>query len=137
MKGTLHEDQCTSLIVSRLFILRTRNTPHKICSENQNTHFGFSNIFSFENHAVNEKMCKKYCRAGQTTDDNMAQAQTFCIGKCKAVPLKAQRVPGSFPDFMITAQVVVGCQPYAPAAFISRKCSWYSFLLETESTPGP
>jgi len=28
-------------------------------------------------------------------------------------------------------------QPYAPAAFIRRKCSWYSFLLEAESTPGP
>ena len=29
------------------------------------------------------------------------------------------------------------CQPYAPAAFTPRKCSWYSFLLEAESTPGP
>ena len=27
--------------------------------------------------------------------------------------------------------------PYAPAAFTPRKCSWYSFLLEAESTPGP
>jgi len=31
----------------------------------------------------------------------------------------------------------VGCQPYAPAAFTPRKCCWYSFLLEAESTPGP
>ena len=31
----------------------------------------------------------------------------------------------------------LGCQPYAPAAFTSRKFSWYSFLLEAESTPGP
>ena len=29
------------------------------------------------------------------------------------------------------------CQPYAPAAFTPRKSSWYSFLLEAESTPGP
>jgi len=28
--------------------------------------------------------------------------------------------------------MVVGCQPYAPAAFTPRKCSWYSFLLEAE-----
>ena len=28
------------------------------------------------------------------------------------------------------------CQPYAPAAFTPRKYSWYSFLLEAESTPG-
>ena len=33
--------------------------------------------------------------------------------------------------------LVVGCQPYAPAAFTPRKYSWYSFLLEAESTPGP
>jgi hypothetical protein len=29
-----------------------------------------------------------------------------------------------------------GCQPYAPAAFTPRKYSWYSFLLDDESTPG-
>jgi hypothetical protein len=29
-----------------------------------------------------------------------------------------------------------GCQPYAPAAFTPRKYSWYSFLLEAESTSG-
>jgi len=33
--------------------------------------------------------------------------------------------------------MVVGCQPYAPAAFTPMKYSWYSFLLEAESTPGP
>ena len=27
-----------------------------------------------------------------------------------------------------------GCQSYAPAAFTSRKYTWYSFLLEAEST---
>ena len=32
---------------------------------------------------------------------------------------------------------VVGCQPYAPPAFTPRKYSWYSFLLEAHSTPGP
>ena len=30
-----------------------------------------------------------------------------------------------------------GYQPYAPAAFTPRKYSWYSVLLEAESTPGP
>jgi hypothetical protein len=43
-----------------------------------------------------------------------------------------------FPDYMTTAQdggKVVSLthrQPLPP-----RKCSWYSFLLEAESTPGP
>jgi hypothetical protein len=30
-----------------------------------------------------------------------------------------------------------GCQPYAPASFTPRKYTWYLFLLEAESTPGP
>jgi hypothetical protein len=29
------------------------------------------------------------------------------------------------------------CQPYAPAALYPQEDSWYSFLLEAESTPGP
>ena len=61
----------------------------------------------------------------------------------KAVPLQAQKCPqGSrklrFPDFMTTAQdggkvVSPTHQPPLPP----RKYSWYSFLLEAESTPGP
>ena len=58
-------------------------------------------------------------------------------GKGKAVPLQACSGPeGSgklrFPDYMTTAQ-----DGAAPAAFAPRKYSWYSFLLEAESTPGP
>ena len=30
-----------------------------------------------------------------------------------------------------------GYQPHALTAFTSRKCSWYSFSLGSESTPGP
>ena len=33
--------------------------------------------------------------------------------------------------------MVVGCQPNAPGAVTPRNYSWYSFLLEAESTPGP
>jgi hypothetical protein len=60
----------------------------------------------------------------------------------KAVPLQAWSGPeGSrnlrFPDYMTTAQDGGKVQPYAPAAFTPRKYSWYSFLLEAESTPGP
>jgi hypothetical protein len=29
------------------------------------------------------------------------------------------------------------CQPYVPAAFYPQENSWYSFLFEAESTPGP
>ena len=58
----------------------------------------------------------------------------------KSVPLQAWTGPeGSrklrFPDFVTTAQD--DGRLSAPAAFTPRKYSWYSFLLEAESTPGP
>ena len=63
--------------------------------------------------------------------------------KGKSVPLQAWSGPeGSrklrLPDYMTTAQdggkaVGLTQRPSLP----SRKCTWYSFLLEAESTPGP
>jgi hypothetical protein len=63
--------------------------------------------------------------------------------KGKAVPLQAWSVPeGSrklrLPDFMTTAQdvgkvVSLTHRPPLPP----RKYTWYSFLLQAESTPGP
>ena len=48
------------------------------------------------------------------------------------------------PSFLDNGAVmVVGCQPYAPATFAprsipdDRKHTWYLFLLEAESAPGP
>jgi hypothetical protein len=38
---------------------------------------------------------------------------------------------------MTTAQDSGKVVSYAPAAFTPRKYTWYSFLLEAESTPGP
>ena len=44
--GTLHADRYTFLIISRSVLLRMRNVSDKSCTENQNTHFVFSNFFS-------------------------------------------------------------------------------------------
>ena len=63
--------------------------------------------------------------------------------KGKAIPLQAWRGPGGsrglkLPDFKtVGTWRCLGCQPYAPATFTPKKYSWYSFLLEAESTPGP
>jgi len=62
--------------------------------------------------------------------------------KGKAVPLQAWSGPEgsrklSFHDFMTTAQDDDKVVSYAPAAFTPRKYTWYSFLVEAESTPGP
>jgi len=63
-------------------------------------------------------------------------------GKGKAVPLRAWTCPeGSrklrFPDYVTMAQDggKVVSLTHRPL-FTPRKCSWYSFLLEAESTPG-
>ena len=63
--------------------------------------------------------------------------------KGKAVLLQAWSDPEgsrklSFPDFMTTAQdggKVVSLTHRPP--LLPRKYTWYSFLLEAESTPGP
>jgi len=57
MTGTLHADRYTFLIISRSVLPRMRNVSDKSCTENQNTHFVFSNIF-FENRAVYEIIWK-------------------------------------------------------------------------------
>ena len=63
--------------------------------------------------------------------------------KGKSVPLQAWGGPEvsrklRFPYFVTVAQdggKVVSLMHRPP--FILRKCSWYSFLLQAESTPGP
>jgi len=73
MTGTLHEDQYTFLIISRSVLLVMRNISDKICRENQNTYFMFKTFFSKIVPFI--RYVEKFCRAGQTTDDNMAHAR--------------------------------------------------------------
>jgi len=60
--GTLHDDQCSFLIISLSFLLRMRNISCESCREDQNTHFMFSN---FENLAVYEIMWKNIIESGR------------------------------------------------------------------------
>jgi len=43
--GTLREDQCTFVIISRSVLLNIRNVSYKSRKENQNTNFMFNNFF--------------------------------------------------------------------------------------------
>ena len=62
---------------------------------------------------------------------------------CKSSPITGLDRPRGFQEVTVPRfswqrhRMVVGCQPNAPAAFTPGKYSWYSFLLEAESTPGP
>jgi hypothetical protein len=53
-----------------------KNISDKSCRGNQNIHYVLNNLFFFspENHAVYEILVEKYCKVGQSTDDNMAHA---------------------------------------------------------------
>jgi len=70
------------------------------------------------------------------------KAGKLLISKGKSIPLQTKSGPefqeAKVPRFHENgAGWWQGCHPYAPAAFTPRKCSWYSFLLEAELTPGP
>jgi hypothetical protein len=102
----------------------------------------------YETRISNFKHCKN--RSKVCLLKNLAVSTEFTVknrglihyNKGKAIPLQPLRGPEcsrrlSLPDFKTIRiwrwQVY---QPYAPAAFTPRKYSWYSFLLEAESTPG-
>ena len=55
------------------------------------------------------------------------------VNQSRYRPGVAQSVPGSLGSQISWQQhSMMVCQPYEPAAFTPRKCSWYSFLLEAE-----
>jgi hypothetical protein len=78
------------------------------------------------------------CRAGP-----LKCYTKFLKVKCKVIPVEdveAQRVVRGWGSHIFRHLAHIwrqGCQPYAPAAFYPQEDSWYSFLLEAESTPGP
>jgi hypothetical protein len=72
--GTLREDRCTFLIISRSFLLRMRNVSDRNCRENQNTRFMFNKIFFRKSCRLSNNV-EKYYRAGQATVGNMAHAR--------------------------------------------------------------
>ena len=65
--GTLREDPSTFMIIFRSVLLRMRNTSDKSCTENQNTHFVFSNFLFFENLTVSRKSGARRTTHGNTT----------------------------------------------------------------------
>ena len=71
----LHDDQYTFMIISRWILLRMRNVSHKICWENQNTHFYVQEPFFPDNLSVYKLMWKNAVEPrGHKRQHNMAHA---------------------------------------------------------------
>ena len=76
--------------VSRWILLRLRNVSDKTCRENQNT-FYFQWLFP-KYCAVCEINVKKYCRAGQATEDDIIRRMRFVYGITKATNTHSEYV---------------------------------------------
>ena len=73
MTGTLREDLRTLVIISRSVFRRMRNCSGKICIDNQNTHFMFSNCPPppFPMSCPLRDNVEEYGRAKQTADNSI------------------------------------------------------------------
>jgi len=69
-----------------------RNVSDKSCRGNQNTRFVFNNFT--ENRAVYEIMWKKYCTAGQATDDDIKRRLRLACWITKATDTYSEYVIG-------------------------------------------
>ena len=70
--GTLHEYQCTFLIISRSIFCRMRNVSDTSCTEYQNIYLLFFFFFFRKSSAVWDNV--ENSRAGHAIDDNMVPA---------------------------------------------------------------
>ena len=77
--GTLHEEQCTFLIISRSALFRTRNAADKRCPE-KSQHILFSVAFFSENPAVYEIMWKNI------VEPDRPQMKTWCMRNACWIP---------------------------------------------------
>jgi hypothetical protein len=82
--GTLHEDMCTFMILSRWILVRVRNVSDKNCRENENTHFTFSNFFPRKSCHVLYNV-EKYRTARQATHYNKIRRMRFACWVTKAI----------------------------------------------------
>ena len=145
--GTLHEDRCIFMIIYRSVFLRIGNVSNKICTENKNTHFMFSNIFSPKSCRLWDNV-EKYCTARQATDGDMAHAHSMQdIYGCRHAwfHASAAKQMRTVPSGIITQRVVVisyrclGCPEMSPLKIGPIGCTetsirsyHYSLLNDTE-----
>ena len=81
------------MTISRCVILRMGNVLDKSCREHQNTHFLFSNFFSFFRKSCRLRgNVEKYARARRAIDDNMIRRMLFACWITKATNIHSEYV---------------------------------------------
>ena len=105
------------MVISRSIHLRMRNISDKICRENQNTHFVFSNFLLFRKSCRLWDNVEKSGTAGQATDGNMVRAHrmlrtygyrhtlTLCNTHCLSIATVVARTHLS-DKFIVTLRVL-------------------------------
>jgi hypothetical protein len=88
--GHFHENLCTFVIIFRWILLRMRNVSDKICTENQNIHFMFNNIFP--KIVLLWDNVEKHGRPRQATDDNIIRRIRFACWITKATDTHSEDV---------------------------------------------
>ena len=86
--GTLHEDQCTFMVIPSWILLRMRNVVDKTCAGNQNKHFMFNDSKAPPPLWISCLLwdnLEKYSRAEQATDDNTKRRFPFAFWITKAI----------------------------------------------------
>jgi hypothetical protein len=74
--GTIHEDLCTFMLISRWILLRMRNVSDKCYRENKKTHILCSETFFRKSCRFSDNV-EKYGTARQATDDNIIRRMRF------------------------------------------------------------
>jgi hypothetical protein len=116
--GTLHEDLCTFMIISRSILLRMRNVSDRSCTENQNSDFFRKSCRLWDN-------VEKYGTARQATDDNIIQRMRFTCWITKATDTHSEYV-------ILIAFHGNNCYANAPQCYIIRTLLVLSFLILTQ-----
>ena len=109
---TLLEVQYKFLIISLSIILRMRNVSDRICRENQNTHFVSSNFFFGKSFRLWENV-EKFCRTGQSTDDNIIRRTRIACYITKATNTHLQLL------YLLLSHIN-NCFTNAPTCFVIR-----------------
>jgi len=124
LKSDKNNQYFTYTFISRSILLRNEKCWDESCTENQNTHFMFSNYF----FRISSRLCGKMwrCRVAHDTNDNMAHAHCML---CTLATQKKHTHTICMLTAFSTATVIVQTRLCVTSLVPHLSC-WYRNLLE-------